>query len=188
MHIVAAGVHRENFVAGNRIDLLRARGIRQPGFFLNGQPVHIGPHHDQRPLAVFQHCDHARAANALGHVETGETEFHRHATGRFMLDRGQLGVAMKVIEQVSEMLVVVLLNYIAQIARVRGHTDNDCQKAEYAFGHGECSRNLNSGPSVTGNRRVKRRIDRCSRKSGAVSAAMSSAMTNRDSHPCRGTR
>ena len=88
VHIVSAGMHYKYLIAGNRVDLLRTGCIFEARLFFDRQAVHIGTHHDERTVAIFQHRHNARATDALSHVKARETEFHRHATCSLMLDRG----------------------------------------------------------------------------------------------------
>ena len=53
VNVVAAGMHDKHFITIG-VDLLGPRRISEPGFFLHGQTVHIGPEHHQGALAVLK--------------------------------------------------------------------------------------------------------------------------------------
>ncbi len=109
VHIVPTGMHDEHFISCDRVCLLCTRRVFEPGFFFYRQTVHVSSHHDQRPVTVLKHRDHAGATHAFGHVEASQAEFHGHASRRFGLNRRQLGITVEMIEQLGEVLVVVSL-------------------------------------------------------------------------------
>jgi hypothetical protein len=115
VHIVPTGVHDEYFVARDRIYLLCARLVLEPGLFFYRKPVHIGSHHDQRTVTILEHCDNTSATHALGYVEARQTELHGHPPRRFCLNCRQLRIAVKMIEQRCKVLVVVTLDAVAEL-------------------------------------------------------------------------
>jgi hypothetical protein len=87
VHVMAAGVHHGNDIARDRILLCCFRGIRQSGFFLDRQAVHVGAHHDQGPRTVFQDRDHAGAADVFGDGKACGTQLLCHAGRGLVLDQ-----------------------------------------------------------------------------------------------------
>lgn len=51
-----------------------AVGVGQPGCFLDGQRVHVGPQHDGRPLALPEQAYDTDLAHAGRHFIPGRTE------------------------------------------------------------------------------------------------------------------
>ena len=135
VHVVPAGVHDKHFVARDRVDLARARRVLEPGLFLDRQTIHVGAHHDQRPFAVLEHGNDTRTTDAFGHLEARQAQLHGHATSRLMFDRRQLGIAVEMIEQRRQVLVVVSLYGVGKFVAQCGQGDKQGQEACGALDH-----------------------------------------------------
>jgi hypothetical protein len=68
---------------------------------------------DERTLAVSQHTHDAGPADTLRHVDARLAQLASEPLRRHLLEEGELGIAMKVLEQGSEMLVVVAQGRLA---------------------------------------------------------------------------
>ena len=68
VHVVAAGVHHRDGVAGI-IGGGDGAGVGLPGLLTHRQCVHVGAQQHRRPLAVLQHADQPMSAHAGGHFE-----------------------------------------------------------------------------------------------------------------------
>lgn len=109
VHVVAAGVH-DGLLGPVGIDLTGGRGVGQAGVFQQRKAVHVGADHDGGPVAVLQHRDDARAADAGGDLIAEGAQFLRHAGGGLDLHARQFGVAVEMIEQGAEVGVIVGLH------------------------------------------------------------------------------
>jgi hypothetical protein len=114
VHVVAAGMHDEDLVARDRVDLLVARFVRQAGSFFDWQTVHVGAHHDQRPAAVLHHRDNAGAADPLRYLEASCAKFGSHSPSGLHFDQRQFRVAMEVIPECAKVRVVIFLDAVSQ--------------------------------------------------------------------------
>jgi hypothetical protein len=112
--IVPTGVHHRLFDARD-IHLGDGRGIGKAGVLTQRQTVHVGPDHYQRPVAVAEHADHARATDALGHLETGSAQLLGESSRRFVLTKRELGMAVEPNEQIGQRGLVVLGHRLREI-------------------------------------------------------------------------
>ncbi len=129
VHVVAAGMHDRHHVAGDRIALPRLRRIRQARFLFYRQAIHVRAHHHQRTVPVLEHGNDAGAAHLFRHVEAGGTQLLRHPLRRAEFHERQLGVAMKMIPETGQVVVVVLLDALGQLA-CRGSRRKHEKRAE----------------------------------------------------------
>ena len=88
MHVVSAGVHGGDGVAGGVLSLGLA-GVVDAGFFLDRQGVHVGSHEECFSLAIFHHADDAELADFLGDFEARGAEFRGDALGGLLFLEAQ---------------------------------------------------------------------------------------------------
>ncbi len=125
MHVVAAGVHHRLLHARD-VDLLRARGVRKARSFEDGQSVHVRAQHHGRPLAVLQNRDETRSTDLLRHVVAETVQLYSESLGGLHLEKGELGIAVEVQEQLFEVVVVVLGDRVPQRFRRDRHGNAQC--------------------------------------------------------------
>lgn len=105
MDIVTAGLHHRN-LAAHEIFRRRFARVRQAGLLLHGQPVEIAADEQRWAGAVFEHGDHAIAAEFFRDLETRRAQFARHLRGRFLLHERKLGVQVEILVERIERGVV----------------------------------------------------------------------------------
>ena len=95
MHVVSAGVHDVDILAGVVFRRHLAR-IGQTGFFFDRQRIHVGAHEHDRPVAIFHQARQRRNrqarivvfANVIGDLAADRFKFLRdHLGGAFLLGR-----------------------------------------------------------------------------------------------------
>ena len=110
MHIMAAGMHYRHFKAIDP-DLLHRGGIGKSRTLLHRQTVHVGAHENDRAIAVFHHAYHTRATNLVGHHHAGHrTQLFSHTRAGFILAERQFGIAVEMVPQGCQRLVIVCLD------------------------------------------------------------------------------
>ena len=118
VHIMAAGVHDRLFDPVG-VQLARRRGVGQARAFLQRQTIHVGADHDGGPVAVLQHRDHARAADAgRDLISQGRQLARQPRRGLDLLPR-QFGIAVEPVEQGREIGVIIRLHRRLQAGVLR---------------------------------------------------------------------
>ena len=98
VHVVPAGVHGVNRVAQVVGHLLGA-GVRQAGFLLHRQAVHVGTDEQRRPVAVLEHANESVPADTGGDLQPGIAQLGGQPLGRLGLHERQLRVGVKMFVQ-----------------------------------------------------------------------------------------
>ena len=107
VHVVAAGVHHRH-LHSVAADLPDRRGARHARALLERQAVHVGAQQHRGAVAVPQHADDARAADAFRDLHAGDcAQFLRHPCRRLRLVERELRVLVEVIPERTERALVV---------------------------------------------------------------------------------
>ena len=104
---MAAGVHGVNRVA-QVVGHLFFAGVRQAGFLLHRQAVHVGTDEQCRSVAVLEYADKAVAADTGGDLQPCRAEFSGQTLGRLDLHERQLRIGMKMFVQRNERRQLVI--------------------------------------------------------------------------------
>ena len=107
--VVTAGVHDRD-LAPALVDLHCRRRVGEPALLADREPIHVGTHEHEGTFAVSEQADDAGAPDALGHVDAELPQLPGEPLRRLPLEEGELGMAMEMLEEGAEMLVVVLFD------------------------------------------------------------------------------
>jgi hypothetical protein len=94
VNVVTAGVHDVDLPAQVVLHHFGAR-IRRPRLLLHRQAVQIRAHHDDRPVAIFEHAHNAIAAHLFRDLESGRPQFLGHPRRRFELMQREFRIRMQ---------------------------------------------------------------------------------------------